>query len=414
MIKRQTRMKSLIAVLRTEDFAREIVAYCDAATDISADIRIEQSTLAAAPALINGGADVVIIETGAAGADEIAALEQLCAYVARGGSFIAIMENPSAEAIRRLFRAGVTDVLPAPPSPAEITAALDAARGRAAPVQTSDPGASGKIVTVVKAAGGVGATTVALNMGAAFASAQHGRVIVTDLDIQFGQAATALDIAPRMSVLDAVRAGARLDAVLLSSILHEHDSGLRLLPAPGTTTPLDAIDSEFIGRLFKTLRATCALAIIEIPAAWTQWTGEAIEKSDLVIVVAEANVRSAAGAARIAQSLVDFGLAEVSPAVVMNKFEKTIENGERARRIGEIFQTKPLAAVRQDAKAAAECSDRGLLFAEAAPKSAITTDFASLARRVANALGIELETTPRAAPFDRLLSGRFGIGSRPQ
>ena len=413
MIKLPETMKSLIAVLRSESIAAEVKAYCDAATDIAADIRLESEAIGAAPAIINGGADVVIIETGAIGPAETIALEELCAHVARGGSFIAIIEDPSADAMRRLFRAGVTDVLPSPASASEISAALDAARGRAAPPRASEPGVSGKIVTVLKAAGGVGATTIAVNLAAAFAGLQTGRVVVADLDIQFGQVATALDLATRMTALDAIRAGARLDATLLASILHPHDSGVMVLAAPSATTPLEAVDAEFIGRLFSILRACAALTVVELPAAWTQWVGAAIDKSDLIVTVAEADVRSAAGAARMAQSLVDFGLTTVNPAIVINKFEKTAENVERARRIGEIFRARPLGAVRFDAKAAGEVADRGLTFAEAAPKSPATKDIETLARRIAADLGVALNDAPRSAPpLEKLLAGRLGIGNR--
>jgi len=410
-----TNMKGLVAILRTSKIAEEIEAYCNAAPDIKADIRVADASVADAPSIINGGADIVVIETGAATQTDIAALEQLCAYVARGGSFIVIMEDPSADTVRRLFRAGVTDVLPTPVMPVELVAALNTARGRKIDVPLSDAPAKGKIVTVIKTAGGVGATTFAANVGAALVPVIEGKVALVDLDIQFGQAATALDLRPRMTVIDAVRAGARLDPILLASTLTAHDSGLAVLAAPNEITPLDAISEQFIDRLFRHLRTVATVSVIEVPAAWTQWIGEALDKSDIVIPVAEASVRSAAGAARINQSFVDFGLNRLNIHLIVNKYEKSIENNERAKKIGEIFRAKPAGVVRLDAKAAQEAGDRGLLFSALPQKSLAAKDFETNARNIASALGLTLATEPDTAPpLSRILGARLGSRGRAQ
>lgn len=407
-------MKSLVAVVRSAEMAAEIEAYCAATTDLAADIKIVETAVADAPSIINGGADIVVIEAGRAEQADLAALEQICAYVTRGGSFIVIMEDPSADIVRRLFRAGVTDVLPTPVMPVELAAALDTARGRHIQARASADGpARGKIVMVLKTAGGVGATTIAANLAGAFASMQSGRVALVDLDVQFGQVATALDIRPRMNVIDAVRAGARLDPTLLASTMHQHDSGVMVLAAPNEITPLEAINEQFVERLFASLRAIAAVSIIEAPTAWTQWIGEALDRADLVVPVAEASVRSASGAARIAQSFVDFGLTKLNIHLIVNKYEKTMENNERAKKIGEIFRTKPNGAVRLDAKAAGEAADRGLLFADVAPKSLATRDFETNARNIGSALGLALASpTATPPPLERMLGGRFGSKGR--
>lgn len=410
-----TNMKGLVAILRSSEIAAEIEAYCNAAPDIKAEIRVADATVTDAPSIINGGADIVVIETGAAAQADIAALEQLCAYVARGGSFIVIMEDPSADTVRRLFRAGVTDVLPTPVMPVELIAALNTARGRKIEVQHSDTPAKGKIVTVIKTAGGVGATTLAANLGAALVPMIEGKVALVDLDIQFGQASTTLDLRPRMTVIDAVRAGARLDPILLASTLTAHDSGLEVLAAPNEITPLDAISEQFIDRLFRNLRAVAAISIVEVPAAWTQWIGEVLDKSDIVVPVAEASVRSAAGAARINQSFIDFGLNRLNIHLIVNKYEKTIENNERAKKIGEIFRTKPAGAIRLDSKAAQEAADRGLLFSALSQKSVATKDIETNARNIAGVLGLTLATEPETAPpLSRILGARLGSRGRAQ
>lgn len=406
-------MRSLIGVLKSAATADEIKAYCAASIDIVADIRLTDTTLADAPTMINGGADIVVIETGAANADDIGVLEKLCAHVARGESFIVIMDDPSADTMRRLFRAGVTDVLATPVAPAELVAALNSAQGRKSESVAKSKAADGKIVAIINTAGGVGATTLATNIGAALAGSLSGKVVLADLDIQFGGVATALNLRPRMSVLDAVKAGSRLDATLLTSTFCEHACGVFTLAAPRDITPLEAIPDGFIDRLFSALRASAALSIVELPAAWTLWTGEALGRSDIFVPVAETSVRCAAGAARINQSLIDFGLAPMSAHLLLNKYEKSIENNARAKKIGEIFGVKPAGAIRLDAKAAQEAADRGLLFADAAPKSAATKDFETVAKAIAAKLDLKLAPKVEgAAPLSRILGGRPMVRGR--
>lgn len=410
MISTPSDKKSLVAVVRSETIAAEIRAYCESAPEIVANIRVVATSLRLAPQIVNGGADIVVVEAGGAGPEDVDALERLCAAVGRGGAFIAIMDDPSADVVRRLFRAGVTDVLPTPVMNVELVAALNTALGAAAATRV-DKGAAadGKIVTIVKAAGGVGATTLAANLAGRAAALAPGGAALADLDVQFGFAAASLDLAPKMTVLEAVQAGVRLDPTMLRSMLVAHSSGLKVLGAPPETVPLEAIEERFIERLYTDLRSVAALSFVELPSAWALWTGEAIGRSDLLLVVAEADVRSAAGAARVAHSLVEFGLAKLPVAAVVNKFDKTIENSERAKRIAGILRATAAHSIRLDARTAADAADRGVLFEEASPKSPASRDFDRVTRTIAEKLGVTLtEDSPPPAPLERLFGGRPG------
>jgi pilus assembly protein CpaE len=404
--------RTLIAVLRNAELAAHVKAYCDSAGDIASDIRISPDATAEAPGIVNGGADVVVIEAASHEEAEIAALERLCAYVARGGSFIVIMDDPSASVVRRLFRAGVTDVLPTPVTEGELLAALNTATGaRRAASSPPKPSRRGNIAVVLKTAGGVGATTFATNVAAAMQIIVPGGTALVDLDVQFGQIATSLDIAPRMTIVDAIRAGARLDETLLASTMHAHASGLKVLAAPPQVTPLDAVTEPFLDKLFSTLRSSFATSIVELPFAWSLSTGEALSRADAICIISQPTVKCAAGAARIQQGLVDFGIQKPNMALFASHYEKTLETNERMRKIGEVFRVKPLAAIRFDDKTAADAADRGLLISDASPKAPIVKDFEAAARKLSEALGVEssgLVAIPSSAPFGKLFGSLPG------
>jgi pilus assembly protein CpaE len=410
--------KSLIGIVRSEDTEAHLRAYCDSASDIVSEIKVNEPVPGSASGLINGGADIVVLEAGSSDSADLDELEKICTYVSSGGSFIVILENPTAEIMRRLFRAGVTDVLAAPAEENELYAALETARTRSvkSPSAASppSPAQAGKIITVIKSAGGVGATTIATNLAATFNDFEVGEVALVDLDVQFGQIATSLDAHPRMSILDAIRAGHRLDATLLSSIMHDHASGVKILAAPTALTPLEAVTDTFITRLFENLRNAYAVSIVELPAAWTQSVGEALAQSDQIVIVVEPVVRCATGSARIAQAMSDFGLKSKNAFIVANKFEKTMENSARIKKIAEIFDAKPGGAVRFDEKAGGEAADRGMLLKDVSAKSIATKDIETNARRLAAVMGVTLGARTSGPQIGRFLGSimdRRGAGA---
>jgi pilus assembly protein CpaE len=400
--------RTLIAVLKDAAVAAHVKSYGDGAGDIASDIRLSADATAEAPGIVNGGADIVIIEALSSEETGIAALEKLCAYVSRGGSFIVIMDDPSANVVRRLFRAGVTDVLPTPVTEGELFAALNTATGAHRPAPAPPrPAQRGKIVVVLKTAGGVGATTFAANTAAAMQGIVSGGAALVDLDVQFGQIATSLDIAPRMTVVDAIRAGARLDETLLASTMQSHASGLKILAAPPQVTPLEAVTEPFLEKLFSTLRSSFAISFVELPFAWSLWTGDALSHADAIAIIAQPTVKCAAGAARIQQGLVDFGIQKPNIALIASHYEKALETNERMRKIGDIFRVKPMAAIRHDAKTAADAADRGVLFSDAAPKAPITKDFETAARKLAELMGVDA-SGQAASPSAPSLGKLFG------
>lgn len=290
-----------------------------------------------------------------------------------GGKVIAAARNASGEDVRRLFRGGAADVLTAPFTPVAFRHALDevlemtsAARGR-----------DGKVVALVKACGGAGATTIALNL-AILAARGEGKAhapmstALLDLDLQFGCTDVALNLEPRSSLLDVLRAEHRFDARFLETVMSEHRSGLKLLPPPPSMLPLDAMSAPFAVELLEQSARMHALTVVDMPDAWTDWTFPALTRSDLIVLVATPTVTSVMGARRALDALRS---ADVSTPVllVVNKLGGLIEAMDRPDRIGRALDLTVEGAFGFD-PSAPRAADKGVVMVEAFPKSRLARE----------------------------------------
>ncbi|MDD9204957.1 P-loop NTPase, partial [Georgenia sp. 10Sc9-8] len=98
--------------------------------------------------------------------------------------------------------------------------------------QASPPAPSGRVISVVSPKGGVGKTTVATNLAVGLAQAEAHSTVLVDLDIQFGDVASALDLQPEYTLPDAVTGPASRDTMVLKTFLIQHETGLYVICGP--------------------------------------------------------------------------------------------------------------------------------------------------------------------------------------
>lgn len=203
---------------------------------------------------------------------------------------IVVLRNADVTGSRRLMRAGAADVLPAPASEAALTLSLE--RVLARPEVAQRRGSDGQLVGVIKAGGGVGATSLVAQMAihlAARRSPSSG-VCVADLDLQFGLAANFLDINDGITVTDLLAGGTLSEAPLGEALATHSGSGTRLLAAPRELTPLDVLHPQDVEALMTAFRREFGLTLIDLPSAWTAWTYKALQLCDRILLVTSLTV----------------------------------------------------------------------------------------------------------------------------
>jgi pilus assembly protein CpaE len=213
---------------------------------------------------------------------------------------ILIADDLSTEVFQRAMRSGVRDVLGAPVDTGQLNEAVrrvGASLGGAAAHSASssdtagssegEPAAGGKVITVFSTKGGAGKSMLAANLGVVLAQRSEGTVALVDADLQFGDIAVMLKLAPQHTIVDAVGAYERLDAGFLESLLATHaPSGLKILPAPLEPAFADQIGAEQMSHIIALLRTFCDFIVVDTPAYFNEVVLSLIEDSDDVLLIA--------------------------------------------------------------------------------------------------------------------------------
>ncbi len=197
-----------------------------------------------------------------------------------------LMRARQDDFFRAAARAGVRDFVPVPVSADELAAALAAGRRDAEP--DSGPG-EGRLISFVRCKGGVGTTTLAVNVAVSLAAAEvfEDGVALCDAGVQFGNAASFLGVVPELDLADLVH---HIDDVeALSTYLYRHpDTGLRLLAGPRDPREAETISPEDLSRVLIALRQRFGLVIVDCPAHLDLLTLAVLDLSESILVVTEA------------------------------------------------------------------------------------------------------------------------------
>lgn len=178
-------------------------------------------------------------------------------------------------------------------------------------------GSRGKILTIVNAKGGSGATTVAVNLALAL-QAVHSTAL---LDLApLGHCALHLNLKPAFTVSDAIGNLHRLDSSLLDSFMARHSGGLQVLAGPAVPSAVEPSVSDF-ARLFDMMVGLFRYVVVDASSRMDSVTRLASNLSEKVLLVAHADVASLWSAGRISQYLGDSGSRDRF-ALVLNRYRK--------------------------------------------------------------------------------------------
>jgi pilus assembly protein CpaE len=213
------------------------------------------------------------------------------------------------------MRAGAREFLERPLTPNSLLEAF--LRLTSTQRKSRSDGTRGKVISVLNAKGGNGATTTAVNLALAL---QHitSNVALVDL-APLGHAALHLNLKANFTFLDAVKNLHRLDGALLDSFMVRHESGMHLLASPLEPTYGEMLGAEF-ARLFDIMVAEYRAVVVDVSSRFDATTRLVCDLSDLVLVVATADVASLWSAARVHQFLGDVGRDRAR--LVLNRFRK--------------------------------------------------------------------------------------------
>ncbi len=373
---------NVAAIVRSEETSAALSRVCGELDGTEVDVRVGQLKDLGDTALPHS--DVLIVDVNTGDESDIGELARLMTQQLAGRPVVATAADVSIQDIQRLIRLGVIDFLPQPVSRADVAAALEHAVKRQSQA-VSASGSAGQIVALLKGAGGVGATTLAVQIGCALATeakSTQPEFCVLDFDIQFGTAALHLDLMTAVDYGDLVSAPERLDGELLRGLMGHHKSGLDVLGVPADVMPLDTLTPEFVSAFLDLARQEYRLTLLDLPIAWSGSTYVALEASDLVVVVTNLSVAAIRQTRRQLDTLQAHGLQPDRIKVALNRLDKggagTVRAKEAQQALGHDFDY----VIVEEAKVVGEATNQGVFVAEIKKRSKVEQSVRQMIERI--------------------------------
>lgn len=204
---------------------------------------------------------------------------------------VVVSSESDREVMRKAMRAGARDYLNKPVGAGELGRAILAVHETGQKKQSlSEPEHqsalhTGELLVLFGAKGGIGKTTLSVNLAAAIAAETKQRVALVDLDLQMGDVALLLGVMPESSIVDAAESAERLEPELLQSLLHADRSGLRVLAAPTTPEASDGLTASQIGKVLDALVRTFDYVVVDTSPILNEINVTALEKATLTLLV---------------------------------------------------------------------------------------------------------------------------------
>jgi pilus assembly protein CpaE len=221
------------------------------------------------------------------------------------------------------IRAGIQDFLRRPISRADLGQLLDRLHRKAAiPVRT----AAGKIISFISNKGGVGKSTLSVNLACGLAVRHPDRVLLIDASLQLGVCASMLDLKPATSLTDAVRERNRLDETLLRQLAVPHSSGLHLLAAPRDALEAADVDEEAIARVLTLARRTYDFVFVDTFPLIDSVMMAVMDLSDRVFLVTESVVPTLLGMVNLIRVLDNLGFPKDRQRIIVNRYSSFAGN----------------------------------------------------------------------------------------
>ncbi len=234
--------------------------------------------------------NVILIEADHRTDDILVGLDQLAEVCDAGTRVIVVGRVNDVTLYRELTRRGVSDYLIAP------IGTIDVVRAICGLFSAPDAKPVGRVIAVVGAKGGVGASTVAHNIAWAIARDLALDSVVADLDLAFGTAGLDYNQDPPQGIADAVFSPDRIDTAFVDRLLSKCTDHLSLLAAPATLDRVYDFGAEAFDSILDSLRSSIPCVVLDVPHQWSAWTKRLLVSADDILVVAGpdlANLRNA-------------------------------------------------------------------------------------------------------------------------
>jgi pilus assembly protein CpaE len=319
--------------------------------------------------------NVIILETEGRN-NVLSALDQLASVCDAGTRVVVIGRVNDVALYRELVRRGVSDYLIGP------VTALDVVRSICNLFSAPEAKAVGRIIAIVGAKGGVGASTIAHNVAWAIARDLALDSVVADLDLAFGTAGLDYNQDPATGIADAVFSPDRVDTAFIDRLLSKCTDHLSLLAAPATLDRVYDFGDDAFDAIFDTLRATMPCIVLDVPHQWSGWTKRALIGADDILIVASPDLASLRNTKNIFDLLKAARPNDRAPLYCLNQVGIPKRPEIAATEFAKAIESQPIATIPFEPQMFGAAANNGQMIAEIAANHRTTEMFLQIAQRL--------------------------------
>jgi pilus assembly protein CpaE len=369
---------SIQAFCETVETAAAIQAAGEDRRMAKAHLRIQMGGVTAAVEAYQSSPtpNVIVLESESRGEDIVAGLDQLAEVCDPGTRVVVIGRTNDVLLYRELVRRGVSDYLISPVNTLHIVRAICGL------FSAPDAKPVGRVIAVVGAKGGVGASTVAHNVAFAIARDLMLDSVVTDLDLAFGTAGLDFNQDPPQGIADAVFSPDRIDTAFVDRLLAKCTDHLSLLAAPATLDRVYDFGADAFEAIFDSLRATMPCAVLDVPHQWTGWTKHTMVGADDILIVAAPDLANL----RNTKNLFDFLKAsrpnDHRPLYCLNQVGVPKRPEIKAADFAKALDDEPVAVIPFEPQVFGAAANNGQMIAEISASHRTAEMFRQLAKQL--------------------------------
>ncbi|QIO31477.1 AAA family ATPase [Bradyrhizobium sp. 1(2017)] len=343
--------------------------------------------------------NVIVLESDGRN-DLLGGLDQLATVCDAGTRVVVIGRINDVMLYRELVRRGVSDYVLAP------VGAIDVVRSICNLFSAPEAKAVGRIIAVVGAKGGVGASTISHNVAWAIARDLAMDAVVADLDLAFGTAGLDYNQDPPQGIADAVFSPDRVDTAFIDRLLSKCTDHLSLLAAPATLDRVYDFGSDAFDAVFDTLRSTMPCIVLDIPHQWSGWTKRALIGADDILIVAAPDLANLRNTKNLFDLLKASRPNDRPPLYCLNQVGVPKRPEIAAAEFAKAIESQPVASIPFEPQIFGSAANNGQMIAEISANHKSIEMFLQIAQRLTGRSETKKQKSSLLSPLIEKLRGK--------